>query len=44
MKGQMPSVPSLRFMAGCDTGITEVKTQDASREDIFPHLTVQENS
>ena len=32
----MPPVPSVRFMAGGDTGINDMITQDAAREKAFP--------
>lgn len=36
MEAQKPPVPSMRFMAGGDVGINDIKTQDATREEAFP--------
>lgn len=40
MKGQKPFVLSMRFMAEGDVGITDRRTQDASREEVCPSLLI----
>lgn len=39
-KGQKPSLPSMRLMAGGNAGINDMKTQEASREEVFPSLLI----
>lgn len=34
-KGQKPSLPSMRLMAGGNAGINDMKTQEASREEVL---------
>lgn len=40
MKGQKPFVLSMRFTAEGDAGINDRRTQDASREEVFPSLLI----